>query len=230
MPGINFHILTAPTIEPISLDDMKAYLNIDYVDPATDALIARLISQARRYAEKLTSRALAPQTIQATYEPDPIPEGELSGPIGGDFDPYRLNERITTVPFGFYGPMFDLVMPPVSVMTTVEYQLTPFDGQPAPTMQWTGLPAFDTDGNANYLLDTNTAPTSIALRPLLVANRYRFTYSAGYGDSVNGTPPCPDSLIEQMMSYVSFRFDNRQGQPIPDSIINELARERVFRL
>jgi len=226
MPALSYKILTAPTVEPVSLTDMKLYLNVDYSD--SDTFISSLISYARRYAEKITKRALCPQTIQCTIEPPRIPEGELSGPIGGDFDPYRLNERITTVPFGFYGPSFALPFSPVIAVSTVEYQLTPFDGQPAATMQWTTLPALDAGSNANYLLDTNPDPNQIVLRPLLVANRFRVTYTAGYGDVSTST--CPETVTDAIKALASWRFDNRQGQEIPDSITQSLARERIYTL
>jgi hypothetical protein len=226
MPALSYRILTPPTVEPVVLADMKAYLNVDF--PDSDTLIQSFISYARRYAEKVTKRALAPQTIQCTIEPPMIPEGELSGPIGGDFDAYRLNERITTVPFGFYGPSFALPFSPVISVSTVEYQLTPFDGQPATGMQWTTLAAVDDNNSANYLLDTNTDPMQIVLRPLLVANRYRFTYQAGYGDVSTGAPS--ETVVDAIKALCSWRFDNRQGQDIPQSITESLARERIYTL
>lgn len=226
MPAISYRVLVAPTVEPITLTDMKLYLNVDYSD--LDTLIQGFISYARRYAEKITKRALAPQTIQCTIEPPMIPEGELSGPIGGNFDPYRLNERITTVPFGFYGPAFALPFSPAIAVSTVEYQLTPFDGQPAAGMQWQTLSATDSNNSANYLLDTNTDPNQLVLRPLLVANRYRFTYTAGYGDVSTGTPP--ETVTDAIKALCSWRFDNRQGQDIPASITEALARERIYTL
>lgn len=226
MPALNYRVITPPTVEPVVLADMKAYLNVDYTD--SDALIQGFISYARSYAERITKRALAPQVIQCVIEPPPIAEGELSGPIGGNFDPYRLNERITTVPFGFYGPTFALPFSPVSLVSLVEYQLTPFDAQPAAGMQWSTLIATDVSGDANYLLDTNTDPSQIFLRPLLVANRYRITYTAGYSDAT--TVAIPETITDAIKALVSWRYDNRQGQAIPQDITESLARERVYTL
>jgi hypothetical protein len=216
-------------VEPVSLSDMKSYLRVDFSDD--DAFIAQLITRARKYAEQITYKALAPQTLRATVEPDPMPEGMLSGPIGGDFDPYRLNERITTVPFGFYGPIFPLPYHPISQITTVEYQLTPFDNQPATTMQWTSLAQTDNNSNLQWVLDTNNTPMTIILRPLLVANRYRFTYSAGYNNTASySTGGVPEPILDLIMAWVGFRYENRSGQAIPAEITMGLAQQRIWKL
>lgn len=229
MANVSWEIITPVSVEPITLADMKVMLRVDYNDE--DSFISSLITRGRRYAEQITKRALAPQVIRTTVEPDPIAEGSLSGPVGGDFDPYRLNERITTVPYGFYGPVFVLPLHPISAISLVEYQLTPFDSQPASTMQWTTITALDTGGFANYFLDTNTTPMTIVLRPLLVANRFRFTYSCGYNNNTGySTGTVPDPILDLIEAWVSFRFDNRQGQAIPDSITQGLAQQRIFQL
>lgn len=223
MSGVSFEILVQPNTEPLTLVDAKKYLRVDYDDE--DDIISGFITDARAYAELFTKRSLAAQTIRATIEPPMLAEGELSGPVGGDFDPYRLNERLTTVPFGFYGPTFALPQPPVTEVTAVEYQLTPFDNQPAAGMQWNTLTAIDDQGYANWLLDTNTSPHSVVLRPLLVSNRYRITYTTQAAPA-----PYMPLILNQIKALVAFWFDNRNGQPIPDSITAALARQRIFTL
>ena len=228
--AVSYEILTPPTVEPISVAAMKTYLRVDYSDE--DSLIGQLISDARQYAEQVTRRALAPQTIRATIAPPSSPAGALSGLIGDDVDVYRLNERLTSVPFGFYGPIFALPFTPVSAIQMVEYQLTPFDGQPSATMQWTTLNATDpTSGGANYLLDTSVSPMQIAIQPMLAASRYRITYQAGY-NSTSGynTGPVPFIIVNQIRALVSYWYDNRQGQGIPDSITSQLAQKKIFQL
>ncbi len=232
MANVNVEILTPVAVEPVSLSDMKIMLRVTYTDE--DAFISKLITNARTYAERMTYRALAPQVLRATIEPDMLPGGMLSGPVGGDFDAYRLNERMTTVPFGFYGPLFPLPYHPVSQITATEYQLTPFDGQPAATMQWTVLASTDPGGSLQWMLDTNTTPMTVILRPLLVANRFRFTYLAGYnnpaGSGLYATGSVPPTIIDAIMAHVSFRYDHRQGEAIPNDITMALAAERMYQL
>ncbi len=224
MTNVNYEILTPVSVEPVDLATMKSFLRVDYSDE--DTLISSLITQAREYAEEITRRALAPQVIRATIAPDYVPEGQLSGPIDNTFDTVYISERISAVPFAFYGPRFDLPRNPVSLVTLVEYQLTPFDNP-----QWQTLAATDSNGNPQYVLDTNTNPMAIVLMPLLVAGRYRFTYNAGYNNNAGyNTGTVPASLLTDIMQLVSFWFDNRQGQPIPDGITASMARKRVFKL
>lgn len=53
-------LVTAPTAEPIDLDDAKRHLRVDHSDD--DELIGALIPAARLYVENATERALMTQT------------------------------------------------------------------------------------------------------------------------------------------------------------------------
>jgi uncharacterized phiE125 gp8 family phage protein len=53
-------LVTAPTAEPVSLDEVKLHLRVD--SDAEDTLIAGLNSTARDYAESFTQRAIPQQT------------------------------------------------------------------------------------------------------------------------------------------------------------------------
>lgn len=60
----------APSAEPISTADLKAFLN--YEDTDQDSLIAALGASARAYCEEYTRRALITQTWQGHFETIPI--------------------------------------------------------------------------------------------------------------------------------------------------------------
>jgi hypothetical protein len=215
--GVDYEVLVPPTVEPVTLSEMKVYLRVDFSDE--DSLIQQFITDARRYGEEVTRRSLAPQTLRATVEPTRMPEGRLSGPVvGGDEDIFRLNERVTSIPFGLYGPVFALPQAPAQAVTTVEYQLTPFD-----VPQWQTLAAQDGAGNPNYTLYTEYDPTRLVLMPMLIASTFRITYTAGYA-------ACPTSITNAIKSLVSFWYDNRQGEEIPDSITQAFVRKRIFTL
>ena len=57
---------TAPTIEPVTLSDAKAHLNVDWDDD--DTLISNLITQGRKYVEDVTGRALITQTWELKFD------------------------------------------------------------------------------------------------------------------------------------------------------------------
>jgi hypothetical protein len=209
-------VLTPPTAEPLSLAEARKFCRVDYTDE--DDLISGFITDARIFAEQLTKRALAPQTIQAIIEPPMIPAGQLSGPVIGPTDAWMAAERPDIPLFGNMAMRMKLPMSPVSSMTTVEYQLTRMD-QP----EWQTLPATDQYGNPNYRLDTYASPTELNIFTIIAASRYRLTYQAGY-------TTLPRELRTPLLKLVSFYFNNRDGEPVPDSLRDQIMIKRVFEL
>ncbi len=218
----SYIVLTPPSAEPLSLADAKAFMRVDYGDE--DTLIEQLITDARQEAEKITNRALASQTIRAIIKPDATAEGSLSGPVDHPTDPWVLAERVTAIPYGFYGPSFKLPMSPVNTMSIVEYQLTPFDDDSSGSTIWTTLTPTNNIGNANYRLDTETDPSTIYLRSPLAATRFRLTYTAGYSGSL------PGHLMTLLKRLVSHWYNNREDAEVPQSITDAFARYRIWEL
>lgn len=66
-------MLIPPTLEPLTLTQVKDYLNVD--DDSEDALISSLIAAARSYVEEFTQRPLCSQTkiLHADYFEKEIP-------------------------------------------------------------------------------------------------------------------------------------------------------------
>lgn len=61
---MNLKVITEPTEEPISLDDVKSFLRIDYNDD--DKLLEIMITAAREHAETFTRRSIAKKTYELT--------------------------------------------------------------------------------------------------------------------------------------------------------------------
>ena len=59
-------LVTAPTVEPVTLDEVKAYAKVDGTDD--DSLLTLLIATARRLAEQYTGRAFLTQTWLLTQD------------------------------------------------------------------------------------------------------------------------------------------------------------------
>lgn len=77
-------VITAPTVEPISLAEAKRQCVVEH--DLDDALLTLLISVAREHGESLTRRSWAPQTLELTLTSFPssaayieLPYGPVSG-------------------------------------------------------------------------------------------------------------------------------------------------------
>lgn len=196
-----FIILTPPSSEPLTLTDVKDWINVDFVEK--DTLISKLITRARRRAETLTGRALASQQIQATYPITRPQGGELSGPIDHGPDWYSYQEQLGANPFGASQFYFDLPMAPIDPTQTilVETKITAFES-------WstfvTGIPSNLT----NVWIDNNQEPARMYFLSPITANFWRFTFWAGYSPT---TFPLPEDLAEPMLELISTWYDWRDG-------------------
>jgi uncharacterized phiE125 gp8 family phage protein len=63
---MNLRLVSAPEIEPVSLEEVKLHLRVDHDDD--DALITGLIAAARGYAETVTRRALLTQSWELRFD------------------------------------------------------------------------------------------------------------------------------------------------------------------
>lgn len=70
-------LITAPSIEPVSLTTMKSYLRIDGTD--MDTLLTALIAAGRSYAERFQNRAYLTQTWEASF--DAFPDSPVELPL-----------------------------------------------------------------------------------------------------------------------------------------------------
>lgn len=68
MPSYRLEALTAPAVEPLSLDDVKTYLRVEHDDD--DTALTGMISAARQYAELFTGRTFVNRNWQAVFERD----------------------------------------------------------------------------------------------------------------------------------------------------------------
>lgn len=204
-----FIVLTPPSQEPLTLTDVKDWLNIDF--SSKDTLISKLITRARRRAETITGRAFCSQQIQATYPITRPQGGELSGPVDHGPDWYAYQEMLGANPFGASMFYFDSPMPPIDVTQSifVETKITAFDN-------WstfaTGLPSTLT---STLWIDNNQEPARMYFKDPLTANFWRFTMWCGYGST---TFPLPEDLQEALFELISCYYDWRDGSAPKDQI------------
>ena len=188
-------VITAPTQEPVTLQEVKEYLR---VDDATDERVVRpFIESARRFCEEHTGRALMTQTLKLSLDAfedsyDPLWEGLRTGPYLNSYKNY--------------------VVLPRSPVVSVTHMKTIDDANTATTFP-----------SANYYVDLAREPSRLVLRKgytfptdLRVANAIEITYVAGYTSQYL----VPEPIKLGIMQHIAFLYEHRgdmynASQPYP---------------
>lgn len=89
---MTYEITAQPTAEPLTLDEVKTFLNLTSNDH--DAMLDLFIRMAREWAEKTTGRAMLSQTIKQYWDEWPT---------------------------GIFGDTWELGVAPVSSVTSIQY-------------------------------------------------------------------------------------------------------------
>lgn len=211
-------VLTPPAVEPVTLSETKAWLRVDF--PDDDVVIAYLISRARSLCETITGRAFAPQKIQEVYTITRPEGGEISGPIMRGPNWYQYQEMIGANPFGAAMFYFDMAMPPFDTTQplVMETRVTAFD-------TWKTFTQFtNPDGSTNTYVDNVAEPARLYVQDPLTVNFWRFTYFVGYGPN---TYPLPFDLKQALMETISYLYDYREAEDLPDALKAKLLSKRI---
>lgn len=216
----SFKVITPPTLakEPVTVMRAKSWLRVTWADE--DELIADLISRARAWAESVTHRALATQTIQQVETIERPEGGELSGPINKGPSWYQYQEQLGANPFGAAQFYFDLAMPPVqaSQPLTLETKVVAF--QP-----WQTFPQVtNADGSTNTYIDDNREPARLYVMSPITANFWRITYTAGYDGVTYVAPP---DILGALRETIAFFYEHRAAEAPPEHITKKLLARRV---
>src|SRR2546421_10268433 len=147
---VNWQVTIAPTVEPVSLSDLRStstgsYLRVDFTDD--DAVLSALITQCREDAEAKTGKAFSPQTLQAMFTMPQIDTGILSGAkMLYDQDFYQYNETLGANPFSPAPFVLPMPQPPLVGVSLFEYRITAF-------ANWQTWPQ-SVGSVPNYVVDT----------------------------------------------------------------------------
>jgi hypothetical protein len=192
--------VTAPSAEPITLAEAKAWLHVDGTEE--DALILGLIQAARSYVETFTRRALITQTFELSFD---------AFPGGGRVHCGRVSE---TRGGTYLGREIKLPRPPLLSVQSVKYYDT--DG------------ALQTFSTSAYHVDTRSQPGRVVLhqdydwpdtdvRP----NAVIVAYTAGYGATAAHVPASLKTAIRMIVAdHFKFRETKISGTiitKVPDS-------------
>ncbi len=206
----SFRVITPPTVEPITLSEIKEYMRIDYIDD--DNVLLNLMSEARKYIEDITDRAFATQTIQMIETLEHPVGGTLYGPVDNPINWYQFDEQLGANPFGATAWYFDMPMAPLQSVSLVETQQTKFTA-------WVTFPSTNSSGNPTYVLDTNKESGRVYMVTPPAVLSWRFTYVAGH-DSVDY--PLPLSLKNCLKQLVAHWYENRAGDDPPQALLSKI--------
>lgn len=211
--GEAYLILQPPSVEPVTLTEVKQYCRIDFDDD--DMMLAGMIARARKKCEEVTGRAYASQQIQEIFTMDRPVGGDLSGPVLPNAQWYQYHEALGSSPFGPAQYYFDLAMPPIQATRTITIQ-TKVDA----FADWQD---FTFDSNSTWL-DNTQEPARMFFRDPVTANFWKITYWAGYDATYSY--PLPFDLKQPLIDLVSHYYNCRCGD-VPDGIMSELLSRRI---
>lgn len=197
-------------LEPVSLQDAKDYLRVDFSDE--DNAIQGIITRARAFVETIMERALATQQIQEIFTIARPTGGELSGPVNEGPNWYQYQEQLGANPFGAAQFYFDLARPPIQVYQpiTVQTRVTVFDN-------WE-------DFSGLYTIDDTQEPARMYFQIPVTANQWKFTFWAGY-DATNSYPIPPD-ILQCVYETIAHFYQNREAQDVPGTLQDKMLRRR----
>lgn len=191
-----YHVTTAPAAEPLVRADIKNYLKVPLTVTTDDDLIDDLITEARQYVERVTSRALITQTITEYWDRFPTAKDK--------------DERVLEPSVG-----------PVQSVTSVAY--IPEDGTPAAYTTWadTNYTLDSISGQRGIgpaRIVKNPATTWPEIEEYY--NSVKVVYVAGYGAAGSSVP---GPLLAAMRRLIGMWYYGRKGSVSEDfEIIKDL--------
>lgn len=200
----NVTITTQPSVEPVTLDEVKQFLRVDMSDD--DDLIGQLITSARQLCEEHVRRKFISTGITLALDGFPCHDkgmwwsGVREMPIS---ELYSYSDRIS-LPF-----------PPAVSVTSI----TTFDESNGASVFASAGYRLDTDGNV-ILNDGYLWPTD-----LRDYDAVRIVYVAGYGATYSAVPSPIRHAIKMTAAAM---YDDRNCFAIPSGAMQALAPYRIL--
>lgn len=203
-------LITAPSVEPLTLQEAKDQLRINTTDQ--DARITAYIAAARQFCENFTNRAFITQTWELWLDSisymwkdarGPWWDGTREGPLS------LLSQQAVEI---------DIPRPPLISLVTV----TTFDVNDNETT------FYDSGNTASLETDTISEPGRIHLTygtiwpgNLRRMNAVRIQYQAGYGATSDTVPgPIKVAIAELVTHYYENRGDSKEAPPSVEAMLN----------
>jgi len=190
-------IAVQPATEPVTVDELKAFIEFDVSDTSRDALMAILITTAREQFELYTGRALITQEWKLTLDHWPgYSEKWWDGVKQGAISELRGNPAEVYLP---------------------SYRLQSVDA----------VTVYDEAGNSEvvnvsdtFIVDTQQEPGRLVLKDskawpvaLQTANAVEIEYTAGYGNA----SAVPSAIKHAILAMAGYLFEHRGACDVDDA-------------
>jgi uncharacterized phiE125 gp8 family phage protein len=198
-------LITAPALEPVTLDEAKAHLKVDTDDD--DTLIGVLITACRASAEWHTGRAFITQSWVLSLDAWPGAAADCG-----------LPPALSTTP----PAAIEIPLPPLQAVTNI----TTYARNDAATVLDSSLYQVDTASKpARVALKFGVAPPT----DLRGMNAIAIAFTAGYGDAEANVPaPIHAAILEMIADAYTNRGDTSSDPPL--AALALLAPYRIVKL
>lgn len=210
--------LTGPAAEPVTLAEVKAFLEVDAGDTAQDSTISMLALAARQWAEAFTRRRFITQQIGLYMDFFP---GYIGGRIAGQLISQSYLAGSNPVLIGLRYALL-LPYPPVQSINSFGY-LDPSSGS-----------LIALTAGVDYQADLDSEPARLTpvfgqMWPVarVEPNSVKVTYTCGYGDA----SAVPVLIKGAILALTAHWYENRlpNENDIPASVKTMLWRYRNLR-
>lgn len=211
-------LITPPSVEPLSVAQAAEHCRV--VDAAENDIFTRLITAARRYAERVTGRALINQTWQQQFDsfPPAVRYGQWAGARRNDFtdSEYGLGRAIL------------LGKSPLSSVTSIQYLDTNNTLQTLSSSDY----VVDAGSEPGVIIESFTGTTLNQWPPTFgIRNAVTIQYVAGYGAAGTNVP---EDLLQSMLYLIGHWYASREEvgegimQNVPMAATEILRTYQIF--
>lgn len=214
--------ITAPTVEPVSLEEIKAHVRVDEAFTADDTYLTGLISAARAHIEKVTFTFLCPQVWELILDKFP---GGVSHNVyfqkpyfGAPIERINKDLRQIEIPIG---PVTSVASVKYKNMNGIEYTMSADDY----------VVDLDSEIPRVHLVSGATWPSPSS--GLQIINSVYVRINVGYPLNVS-TPTAPEDLKAAVKLLAAHWYENRETaqeadlKPMPFAVDALLANYRRF--
>lgn len=208
IPNARLSLVTAPSVEVVTLDTAKAFLKVDFT--ADDALISDMIVAARQHVEGVFSTSLVYSTWKLTLDYFPTPSlftGILPIAIAGAGVPFNTVVNLASGSIGF--PLAPLV-----AVTSIRYRSSTGAWATIDPSSSAGLVEVST-GSPGFL---SPAYGTVFPMTLPVPGAVEIEFQVGYSADASLVPKSAAQAIRALLAH--YYYHRTDGAAIPDAIYN----------